>query len=114
MIEAIVIAYLADALPCPVSGTVPPNPPETFVVVEKTGGSRVNRLDGATLAVQSYAPSIAQAAALNLQVKAAMEAIVSLDSVSSCDLETDYNYTDTTRDRPRYQAVFDVVYYEEE
>ena len=42
---------------------------------------------------------------------AAMEAIVQLDDVSSCELDTDYNYTDSVRKRCRYQAVFDVVHY---
>lgn len=113
MIEPTIIAYLAEALGLPVSGAVSSNPPDTFVTVEKTGGRRANRIDAATLAVQSWAPTIEQAAALNDRVKAAMEAIVQLDSISSCDLDTDYNYTDTTRKRCRYQAVFDVVYYDD-
>lgn len=111
MIEPTVIEYLIDELGVPVSGGVPADPPDTFVTVEKTGGRRVNRISASTLAIQSWAPSIAEAAALNDRVKAAMETIVRLDSVSSCELDTDYNYTDTTRNRCRYQAVFDVVHY---
>ena len=112
MIEPIIIEYLSEQLSVPVSGAVPANPPDTFLTVEKTGSRRSNRIDAATIVVQSWAPSIAQAAALNDRVKAAMEEIVRLDVISSCNLDTDYNYTDTTRKRCRYQAVFDVVYYE--
>lgn len=113
MIEPTVIAYLDARLDVPVSGAVPPEPPASFVTVEKTGGRFNNRISAATVSVQSWAPSIAQAAALNDQVKAAMAGITQLDRVSSCSLNTDYNFTDSTRKRCRYQAVFDVVYYED-
>lgn len=113
MIEPTVIAYLSEQLAVPVSGAVPSNPPDSFVTVEKTGGRRVNWVDQATLAIQSWAPTIEAAAALNDQVKAAMTDVVQLDSISACDLDADYNYTDTTRRHCRYQAVFDVVYFEE-
>ena len=112
MIEPTIIAYLAEQLGVPVYGAIPSNPPDTMVTVEKTGGRRTNKIDAATLAIQSWAPTIEQAAQLNDRVKAAMEASVQLDSISSCDLDTDYNYTDSTRNRPRYQAVFEVVYYD--
>ena len=112
MIEPTIIAYLAEQLGVPVYGAIPSNPPDTMVTVEKTGGRRTNKIDAATLAIQSWAPTIEQAAQLNDRVKAAMEVSVQLDSISSCDLDTDYNYTDSTRNRPRYQAVFEVVYYD--
>lgn len=111
MIEPTVIAYLSTALSVPVSGGVPADPPDKFVTVEKTGGSRTNWIESSTLAIQSWAPSIAEAAALNDAVIAAMSAIVTLDSVSSVELNATYNYTDTTRNRPRYQAVFEIVHY---
>ena len=31
--------------------------------------------------------------------------------VASCRLNSDYNFTDTTKKQYRYQAVFDIVYY---
>lgn len=112
MIEPTIIAYLAERLDVPVFGSIPADPPAVMVTVEKTGSRRSNRLDAATLAVQSWAGSIEQAAQLNDRVKAAMDASVELDAISSCDLNADYNYTDNVRKRPRYQAVFDVVYYD--
>jgi len=112
MIEPTIIAYLSERLDVPVYGMVPSNPPATMVTVEKTGSRRTNLIDAATLAIQSWAPSIEKAAQLNDQVKAAMADSVNLDAVSSCDLNADYNYTDNTRKRPRYQALFDIVYYD--
>lgn len=111
LIESTIIEYLSGKLSVPVYGGMPSYPPASFVTVEKTGSRRVNRLDAATLVVESWAASIEQAAQLNKQVKAAMFDSVELDSISSCDLDTDYNYTDSVRKRPRYQAVFDLVYY---
>ena len=39
------------------------------------------------------------------------EAIIELDDISRCELNTDYNYTDTARKKYRYQAVYDIVHY---
>ena len=48
---------------------------------------------------------------LNEAVKAAVEAAIELPEISSVQLNSDYNYTDTATKRYRYQAVFDFVYY---
>ena len=41
----------------------------------------------------------------------AMEKIVEMDDISKCQLNSDYNYTDTTRKKYRYQAVYDMVHF---
>ena len=43
-----------------------------------------------------------------------MRDAVTLDDVISCKLNSDYNYTDKETKRYRYQAVFDIRYYEKE
>lgn len=116
MIEALVITYLGTALTeggtsVPVSGDVPLDMPERFVTVEKTGSHEVNHVKTATLAVQSWAGSRADAAALNELVKEKMAEILTEDSISSCRCDSDYNYTDTSTKRFRYQAVFSIVYF---
>lgn len=111
MIEKIVLDYLAQSLSVPVCMEVPENPSDVFVLVEKTGSSRPNRVSRATLAVQSWAKSMADAAALNEAVKETMDNITDLDGICSCQLNTDYNFTDTTTKHYRYQAVFDLVFY---
>ena len=63
------------------------------------------------IAVQSYATSMERAALLNEEVKAAMNEIVELDDIARCDLNSDYNYTDTSTKQYRYQAVYDLVHY---
>lgn len=110
-IEEVIIDYLAGELGVGVSGDVPHPMPEEFVTVEKTGGSISDHVRSATLAVQSWSTSRAAADALNETVKAAMLTAVEQPEISRCALIGDSNYTDTAKHRPRYQAVFDVVYF---
>ena len=101
MIEQTVRDYLGTILSVPVKTEVPKDPPSSFVVIEKTGGSSTNHISTNTLA-----------SLLNEEVKNAMENIITLDSISRCSLEGDYNYTDTRTKQYRYQAVFSLVHYE--
>ena len=118
MIEKIILDYLSAQLDVPCFLSVPEKFSGNFCVLEKTGSGYDDGLYSATLAVQSYGPSATDhdgtldAAKLNEQVKAAMKDADILPELVRCKLNTDYNFPDTTRKRPRYQAVFDVVYYE--
>ena len=111
MIEKIILDYLMqNGFPCYTS--VPENPSGNFCVLEKTGSDYKDGLFFATLAVQSYGSSDFSAAQLNHFVVRAMLDADTLPEISSCELNTDYNFPDTARKLPRYQAVFDLVYYE--
>lgn len=112
MIEKTVLDYLAGALTVPAVMETPEEPPETYVRIEKTGGGGENRLLHATLAVQSIAPTLYGAAALNEAVKAAMADLPALTNVFRCACDSDYNFTDTRTKTRRYQAVFQIVYKE--
>lgn len=112
MIEELYINYLNEVLAVPVSGDVPDFGKVTdFVTVEKTGSGLENHIHRATIAVQSWSSSRAEAAALNEKVVSAMLASAELPEINRCALNTDYNFPDLARKRPRYQAVFEVVYY---
>ena len=80
-------------------------------MLEKTGSSYKDGIFTATLAVQSYGSSDYAAAQLSHRVVQTMLDADTLPEIVSCTLNTDYNFPDTTRKRPRYQAVFDVVQY---
>ena len=110
MIEKIVRDFLEEKLQLGVYLEVPKNE-NTFVVLEKTGSDEKNYLYSATIAVQSYGPSLYKAAQLNSQIIKVMEEIIELDEISSCELNSDYNFTDTDTKKYRYQAVFDIVHY---
>lgn len=112
MIEKTVLDYLKTQVsPVPVYMEVPKNPPEKMVVLERTGGSVNDHLKRATFAVQSYAGTLYEAAALNETVIDNLLAITTEKEVCASRLNSFYNYTDTTSKRYRYQAVFDFVHY---
>ena len=112
MIELTVLNYLNNALSVPVRMEVPENPPTKLVVLEKTGSSREHRLNTATIAAQSYAGTLAEAAALNEEVKAAFDNMIELGTISACRLNSDYNFTDTSTKKYRYQCVYVITYLE--
>lgn len=110
MVEETIINYLSKTLDVPVHMERPKNEPISYVLIEKTGSNTTNHIESATLAIQSYAASMYDAATLNCRVKAAMNSSVQLPEISRCDCNSDYNYTDTTKKKYRYQAIFDIVY----
>lgn len=115
MIEKTLLDYLNENLDDPVFMEYPiENTPERFYVLEKTGGNRLEHIAYATFALQSYGGTLYSSAAMNLVAINTMLDAVLLDSVSSVSLNSDYNFTDTTRKRERYQAVFDITHYETE
>lgn len=113
MIEETVMEYLHGRLGVPVTMEVPEEASGTFLVMERTGSGRSNQICRVSLAVQSYAPTLLQAAQLDDAVIEAMLCLPELDCIGACRLERDYNFTDTDTKRYRYQAVFAVTYYQE-
>lgn len=110
MIEKIVLDYLNEALNVPAFMEKPEKELERYVLLEKTGSSSENCINSATIAIQSYAGTLYGAATLNEEVKAAMDNIIALNDVMGSDLNSDYNFTDTTKKQYRYQAIYDLFY----
>lgn len=111
MIELTVLEYLREHLQCPVYMERPEKAKVPYVLIEKIGSSRDGYIYSSMLAIQSYEQSLYKAAALNEQVKQAMDKLIYLDAICRSDLNSDYNYTDTTTKQPRYQAVYDITHY---
>ncbi len=109
--ELMVRQYLLGKLALPVFLEVPASLYEQFLVVEKTGSSEENFIQNATIAVQSYGQSMEECLDLNERVKAAMRSFAALPRVTACRLERDYNFTDHSSGRYRYQAIFLITYY---
>lgn len=95
----------------PVYVDVPSEPPESYIVIERTGGGEEEHIRSAMIAIQSYGMSRLQAATLHENVLSAMHGLITLDNVSACNVNSEYDFTDTETKRYRYQAVFDVIYY---
>ncbi|MBS4750970.1 hypothetical protein KG091_07750 [Carnobacteriaceae bacterium zg-ZUI78] len=111
MIELIVKEYLSLRLDVPSFFEREPHMPDKCIIIEKTSGSYKNKLKSATIAIQSYANTLYEAALLNENVKDVMDKIIELDTISGVHLNSDYNFTDTEMKLYRYQAVFDIFYY---
>lgn len=114
MIETIVLDFLTAHLDVSVHMEIPEEQPDTFVLLERTGGGEENHIQNAMFAIQSYGATLYQAAALNEKVKKAMKNIIEVDAISTVSLNSDYNWTDKEKKKYRYQAVYDLVYYETE
>ena len=110
MIEEIILNYLRES-GFPWLSVRAGGASGNFVVLDKTGSGYDEGLFHATLAVQSYGKSKFSAAQLSHQVVQAMLDADTLPEVVSCELVTDYDFPDTTRKLPRYQAVFELVHY---
>lgn len=82
-----------------------------YIVIEKTGSRTADKIETATIAIQSYADSMHRAASINEAVKDLMQDTLTLPEISAVRLNTDYNYTDITTKIYRYQAVYDITYY---
>ena len=115
MIEELILQYLQEKMseqipPVPVYFERPKNLPAKYLIIEKTGSSVENYICSATFAVQSYAPSLYEAAGLNDMVKSYMENLPDERDVGACDCNSDYNFTDPDTRDYRYQAVFYITY----
>lgn len=111
MIEKTIYDYLKDA-DFAVYMERPSKPPEEYVLLEKTSSSRFNCITTSTLAIQSYAQTLYDAATLNEQVKKAMDEADALTEVSASKLVSDYNYTNAAAKQYRYQAVYEITHKE--
>lgn len=110
MIEKKVLNYLRKHLKVPVFMEQPEDKIYEYVLLEKTGSSQADFINFATIAIQSYGSTLLQAAVLNEEVKGVMFGMTALPDISKVQLNTDYNFTDTTKKKYRYQAVYDLVY----
>lgn len=112
MIEKTVLDYLSSELdPTPVYMERPINPPDEFILIEKTGSGILNTLRNATIVIQTHASSLYETALMNERVIDAMS-VMEIVGITSVKLNSDYNFTDTTTNLYRYQAVFDIYYKE--
>ncbi len=114
MIEKFIMDYLIR-YPLSVGSDIymetPKNPPDKYIVIEKTGSGETDKVQRATIAVQSRCKSsLFEAAELNQEVRYAMGDLWMEPQVFNCKLNSDYNFTNPETKEYRYQAVFDITY----
>ena len=117
MIEVKVVEYLMGKTSAgnDVYAQRPESPQKKYIVIEKTGSEINNMIKSSTIAVQSIVDSkggsLLDAISLNDEVIQAMLNIITDDDIVKCDLNSDYNWTDSSTKEYRYQAVFEIIHY---
>lgn len=111
MIEETILKHLLSSLDVNVYMQRPEKAPKRYVIIEKTGSSRANRIEDSTFAVQSCAESLYEAAKLNQAAKEAMDSLIELDEIGGIELNSDYNFTDPDAKLYRYQALYVITHY---
>jgi hypothetical protein len=112
MIEKTIIGRLESAQVLPVYAEKPVEPPEAYILVEKTGGAETNHIRSATVAVQSVCRgSLLQACQLAEEHRKLMLDLVKEDNVFHCSVNSGpYNFTDPETKEYRYQTVYNIFY----
>lgn len=111
MIEKIILEYLNRKIDIPVYMEEDDKMPEEYILIEKTGSGGNGYIKKATITFQSFSTSLYGAAIVNEKLKKVLENIIELNVITECELNSDYNYTDTKRKKYRYQAVYDIAHY---
>lgn len=116
MIEITILNYLKNKN-IPNIGTnvfmeTPVNPPKRYIIIEKTGGAISNHVfHSDVFAIQSISKnSLVEAATMNAAIINAMLNMADTQPIYSCELNSNYNFTNTTTKEYRYQAVFELYY----
>lgn len=110
-VEAALIAWLPGKVGAPAYAQVPDPRPESFLTVERTGGTATMGIDYPTVAVRSWAGSAYGASDLALAVRDAMllEA-VEIPQVRHVDVGSGpYSSPDPESRQQAYQTVFNMV-----
>ena len=115
MIEVILLNFLKSKLEVPVFAVMPDlTKNKEFILIEKTFENNTNQLKECNFAVQSYADSLYNAILLDEHVQKTMELFDTTNNIASVHLTNDYNFTDTTTKKYRYQAIYKIKYYKED
>lgn len=116
MIEIIVRNYLISqniaGIGDNIKFKVPDSPPSEYLIIQKTGSGRTNRIDRAMVAIQSISrTSYEMAATINEAVRQVMfEMADKCSEIYRCELNSDGDFTDTETKEFRYQAIFNIFY----
>lgn len=111
MIEVTILNHLKSKMNVFVGLEKPEPLLAEYVLLEKIRSNRNNHLHSSTFAFQSYSTSLYKASQLNELTKQAVDSLIELNEIAGIQLNTDYNYTDTTTKQYRYQAIYDIRHY---
>lgn len=111
MIENIVRKFINEQTNISAYMEKPEEPPEEYFLIEKTGSRNAEFIFTSTLAIDSVASSLYNAAVANEELKNVMDKLIYLDLITKVVLRGDYNASDPERREYKYQAIFDISHY---
>lgn len=112
MIEKIICKFLTNNLDIPAFPEKPEDPPERYILVEKTDGSCKNFINKSMISIYTYDASLYKTASLNEQVKnIVMDRLPEHEDICRVELKSEGNNTDTESKEYRYQTVFEITHY---
>nr|DAV94636.1 MAG TPA: tail completion protein [Caudoviricetes sp.] len=104
------MGYLRVHLSCEVVAQVPSKRPDSFVLVERTGGRYTRFADYPDFAVQAWGLSKAEASALAQTVaKLIDDWPAAVSAVAEASVESIYDFTDPDSRSPRFQLTAHAV-----
>lgn len=106
--EKVLFDYLDNSLMVnvPIKTETPEDPPEKYVIFERTGSrSTEERLGAVTFSVKSIAPTLYETVTLNENVKEALRRMPEITEVYGVEIQSDYNSTDTRMKQYRYTTI---------
>lgn len=109
-IEECLKNWLAEKTGCPCFADVPSDRPEQFITIERTGGEASLGKDEPLLAVQTWAPTRADASALALRTRNALVLqACEILQILKCNVTSIYNFPDPDSRQARYQLDVELI-----
>lgn len=104
------ILVIGESNMIPVVAETPDKEPDKFVRVERVGRQKKNFIITDSIAIQSYARSMYEAALLDEDIQQLIPLLATRSDISAVHLASSYNSTDTTKKHYRYQTIFDITH----
>ena len=115
MIEELLYEYLDENASCnwytmrPAEETATP-----YGLFEKTNSTKTDHVTTSTFAFQSYGSTLLEAAQTSAELRSLIEDLPNITTeVSKAQLTGEYNFTNTANKQPRYQAVYQLVHFDD-
>ena len=104
--EALLIGFLKERVPgVQVRASVPPDRPDSFITVERTGGRADRFFDRPIIAIQAWDQTPYKASELAIKIRDALPDLVEIPDVTSFAGSSMYNWPDADSKQARYQIV---------
>lgn len=111
MLEVTIKQFLETRVNVPVYLEVPADAAKEYYAIERVGGSEDEKIFHSSVTIESVGKSLYSAALMDENLYNIMCDLPTMPDVSSINLNSHYNATDTERKQYKYKALFDINHY---